>query len=424
MFRPIIRKSRIAREDDNQLQGNDDKTDVVPPTVDDAMVVDTSFIDDSLQEASIAREEAELEQLEGDIAVAEVSRDRLERVKEGLEKTIENGGMTPIEADMAELATDQALTDIGIDGDEPVIPATEEYLTDPLQATRLAIESLSDKIKHVGNVIWAGIIKFFKKMAGIFKIVADKFRKLDYASLLERASKATGSIDLNDGSERNKHGYAVICKVANGHLELDRTAFRGDMKKLMRIYNGAVLALQDTVHTYSPNNEGISTDVLVNTFDDFRKNVGNEGEIETNGNFRYRYKIAAIDLLDTNGPRIDGVSEFHLETGYGEKLDYHNSTYTLPFKDKTILDKDFFKDYKDIVKMIDVFVSDKVGQDMLKMAEDLTYGSRKDQDSEKNNAKIIRKANRLIGGLLMPVFRCLDDGLGQYIWLGKRLAEA
>ena len=208
MFRQIKRRTAIAREEDTVY--NPEGKNNTPVSGDDSTTAARhDYIDDMVLDAKIAREEEELEQLTQDIEVAEAGRARLERVRTRLEETVETGGMSPIEADLADVAIGTGLNEIGydVDGDEPVIPATEEYLADPMQATKLAIESLSDKIKHAGNVIWDGIRKFFVHIKKVFTSILDLLLRVkDKMAGIDKQKKVT----IDDMSTYNPKFYNLI----------------------------------------------------------------------------------------------------------------------------------------------------------------------------------------------------------------------
>lgn len=154
--------------------------------------------------AEVAEGSAELSQDAGEVGdlVAQVedaglADQELQQVADTMQQSIDEGvGLDTGAAQMAEIATESIMNRLGLKG-QRVIPATEAFgsSNSRVAATRIAMESVMDRIKS----IWKGILDFLKM---IWTKITDFFSK--FFANAEKLEKAAETLKGKVGEYKGK----------------------------------------------------------------------------------------------------------------------------------------------------------------------------------------------------------------------------
>ena len=173
----------------------------------------------------VAVDSAEVDELATAIEDAEVAADNLEETAEVLEAGVESGeGVSEETAQAAEIAVEAALNMLGTSHrGSSLMPSLESWGSGQsrLQATKIALEGVTDKIKE----IWKKIVEFVKMIA---QKVVDFFVKFfdNTDRLKKNVAKARAKVNEASGDkpkEANLKSGSVATYFNNGQGKSDFT---------------------------------------------------------------------------------------------------------------------------------------------------------------------------------------------------------
>ena len=173
----------------------------------------------------VAVDSAEVDELATAIEDAEVAADNLEETAEVLEAGVESGeGVSEETAQAAEIAVEAALNMLGTSHrGSSLMPSLESWGSGQsrLQATKIALEGVTDKIKE----IWKKVVEFVKMIA---QKVVDFFVKFfdNTDRLKKNVAKARAKVNEASGNkpkEANLKSGSVATYFNNGQGKSDFT---------------------------------------------------------------------------------------------------------------------------------------------------------------------------------------------------------
>lgn len=166
-------------------------------------------------------EESHDEVIEADDAVEEAGEtaETIEEVRGNIEEAAETeGGVSEPEARALEVAVEHMLVQLGMPkAKAKVFPAMEGFKgrETRLQATRVALESISEKLHTLWKAIIANIQKVFEMVTAFIKSVLAGAKHLEVRAALIK-KMAVRKKDAKAGSVKVKPGFALISK--DGHI--------------------------------------------------------------------------------------------------------------------------------------------------------------------------------------------------------------
>lgn len=126
--------------------------------------------------AEVTEQVGEVEDLNTAIEEAEADAETLGDIQETLAETVESGeGVDETTAEVAEIAVEAICARLGIRNAQKVVPSLESFgsKSSRVTATRVAVESIGDKIKQIWSAIMAAIKTVWEKVksfvAGLLK---------------------------------------------------------------------------------------------------------------------------------------------------------------------------------------------------------------------------------------------------------------
>ena len=166
--------------------------------------------------AEVTENTGEVEEMVAAVEEAADDAVALDDVADIMEESVEKGeGMDETAAAMAEVAVESICARLGVKKTQAVIPSLESFgsKNSRLQATRIALEGLKEKIVQIWNAIKAAVAKV-ASMVKSFLVGLLKNRKL-LVSHLEGLKKKVGELDdaLVQKEAKLKGGYAAAFTV-------------------------------------------------------------------------------------------------------------------------------------------------------------------------------------------------------------------
>lgn len=147
--------------------------------------------------AAQVREEAEDSYVSDSIATLSQVGQNLTTIHDKIGATLPNGGLTPGEAEAWRTAVDVTIQDVPVAQDGPAMPSQESFggSLSRVEATKLTMESIMEKVKKVGAKGWELIVSMFQKMVerltSVGRKIKDTVARLDsnYRALADYADR-------------------------------------------------------------------------------------------------------------------------------------------------------------------------------------------------------------------------------------------
>ena len=197
----------------------------------------------------VAVDSAEVDELATAIEDAEVAADNLEETAEVLEAGVESGeGVSEETAQAAEIAVEAALNMLGTSHrGSSLMPSLESWGSGQsrLQATKIALEGVTDKIKE----IWKRIVEYVKMIA---QKVLDFFVKFfdNTDRLKKNVAKARAKVNENSGTKK-KENTLKNSSVANYFNDGNGKASFDSALTILSHHNAATAATAEFVRVAS-----------------------------------------------------------------------------------------------------------------------------------------------------------------------------
>lgn len=206
-----MRKQGILAMEDLDEVVEEQREEVVEPSEDE--LAGTAPEAEAMSDVEAAHDEV----VETDDAVEEASEtaDTIEQVRENVEEAAETeGGVSEPEARALDVAVEHMLVQLGLPrAKAKVFPAMEGFKekSTRLQATRVALESISDKLKTLWQAIITNIQKVWEAVVAFVKSVLAGAKHLEVrAGIIKKL--AARKKDAKVGEVKVKPSFAMIAK--------------------------------------------------------------------------------------------------------------------------------------------------------------------------------------------------------------------
>lgn len=264
------------------------------PPVSDLPNVTANTLNDIREELEESYDLDAVERLNG------VTKD-LTRIHDQIESSLPEGGLTPREASAFRTAADIAVADTGV-GIGDSMPSQESFKSsvDRMEATRLSMEGIMDRIKKVGKKTWEVIVKMVKRV-------------------IEHLSSFSAKI--RESIRRMDSGYAALKDYADRKVTIDTT--ENDLS--MITVNGAINPAQ-AFRWYDTVLLPYSTLALPILEKDLNMIIGSASKLRSSDFAGYEVALKHITFDITAG--VDGVAIAETSLGKGITLERTGNSTT------------------------------------------------------------------------------------------------
>ncbi len=276
--------------------------------------------------AELSQDAGEVGDLVAQVEDAQLADQELQQVADTMQQSIDEGtGLDTGAAQMAEIATESIMNRLGLKG-QRIIPATESFgsSNSRVAATRIAIESVGEKIK----AIWEGILKFLKM---VWQKITDFFAK--FFSNSEKMEKA---------AEELKKKVVQVQGEPSKEQTVPATAFKAfnvggkvNINTIGEIIGNHISVTKNTNDGFKLTGElikaceGIITDLKSGKETDIEKTFESLGEKLPKAYLGPEAKISKGDdgsYVAVVGPFVDGIN-FKFSVKFGKDKDLESITF-------------------------------------------------------------------------------------------------